>query len=215
MSKLVKEIVRREAFTTSRWTGGTTEELAIYPPGSLYAERTFEWRASVATIETAESVFTPLPGYNRTLMLLDGELELILEGRGSVRLRPGDNCDFAGERETRSRGLATDFNLIYADGYRAELRLLALPSGQTDELLIIAALENTTQNRFYLVYAVEGTITIATEDAGDATAKLIRLEPGDALVVRVRPGDKAERWRLANAGEEETARAAVAGLLVP
>ena len=52
-------------FVTSTWSGGTTTQLAIAPEGAVYAERSFLWRVSSATVELETSDFTPLPDYNR------------------------------------------------------------------------------------------------------------------------------------------------------
>ena len=60
---------------TAKWSGGLTTELFIYPEGSAYSERNFDFRLSTATVEIETSVFTPLPHVQRTLMVL--ELSLI------------------------------------------------------------------------------------------------------------------------------------------
>ena len=55
----------------SRWSGGTTTQLAISPANALYADREFLWRVSSAVVELPESDFTPLPDYDRILMILE------------------------------------------------------------------------------------------------------------------------------------------------
>ncbi len=70
------KIIRKEDIKTTNWSGGTTSELFIFPVSSTYKDLNFEFRLSRATIETEESIFTPLPHVKRKLMLLDGELEL-------------------------------------------------------------------------------------------------------------------------------------------
>ena len=44
-------------YRNSRWTGGTTTELAIFPETSSYMDRNFIWRLSSAVIDTEESAF--------------------------------------------------------------------------------------------------------------------------------------------------------------
>ena len=66
--------------TVSRWSGGTTTQLAIYPVNALYADREFLWRVSSAVVELPESDFTPLSDYDRILMILEGELSLSHDG---------------------------------------------------------------------------------------------------------------------------------------
>ena len=38
-------------YRSSRWSGGTTTELAIAPAGADYGARDFLWRVSSATVE--------------------------------------------------------------------------------------------------------------------------------------------------------------------
>ena len=60
----------------SRWSGGQTAEIALWPPEGSYQRRDFLWRLSSATVECESSVFTSLPDYNRIIALLGGELAL-------------------------------------------------------------------------------------------------------------------------------------------
>ena len=49
----------------SKWSGGTTAQLMIFPESSEYKDRDFDFRISVATIDDETSVFTSLPDYHR------------------------------------------------------------------------------------------------------------------------------------------------------
>lgn len=106
------KIIKKEEITTSNWSGGTTAELFIYPGKAEYKNLDFAFRLSRATIEIEESTFTPLPNVKRKLMLLDGELELIHEGEHSKKLKPLQFDTFSGDWNTKSKGKATDFNLM-------------------------------------------------------------------------------------------------------
>ena len=64
--KLILPVEQR----VTRWSGGETRELYIAPENSSYAGRDFELRLSTATVETRTSDFTPLPDYQRILLLL-------------------------------------------------------------------------------------------------------------------------------------------------
>lgn len=114
-------------YVTTAWSGGSTTQLAIAPPGASYAERSFLWRISSATVELDESEFTPLPDYNRYISTLRGDMLLSHNGGAERRLRPGDVHFFDGGDSTRSRGRCTDFNLMLrkgaADGSMQALRL--------------------------------------------------------------------------------------------
>ena len=82
-------IIRKGELPVSRWSGGTTTQLAIWPEGAVYAERNFVWRVSSARVETQESEFTSLPGVARCLMVLDGTLHLEHEGRYEFMVEAG------------------------------------------------------------------------------------------------------------------------------
>ena len=69
-------ILKSDKFTLSKWSGGNTRELAIYPEDAKYLERDFIWRLSSADSDMEESSFTKLPDYDRILMVLDGEVVL-------------------------------------------------------------------------------------------------------------------------------------------
>ncbi len=74
--------------------GGVTRDIAVFPEGA--DDRSFLWRASVATIAAA-GPFSPFPGIDRALMPLDGEL-VVKIGGDARRLRPGSAALlFAGE----------------------------------------------------------------------------------------------------------------------
>lgn len=105
-------VIQKQSHKTTNWSGGTTTELFIYPRESEYQKRNFLFRVSTATIEIKESQFTKLDEVNRKIMILDGKIELIHEGRYSKNLDKFDTDTFSGEWNTRSIGKATDFNLM-------------------------------------------------------------------------------------------------------
>lgn len=106
----------RNGYSTSAWSGGATTELAIEPEGSRYADRSFLWRLSSATVELEESTFTPLPDYERWIMMLKGEVELCHNHGAWIHLREMEPHFFDGGDETVSRGKAVDFNLMLRKG---------------------------------------------------------------------------------------------------
>lgn len=116
----------------SHWSGGTTRQLAIEPPGADYAERDFLWRLSSATVELAESDFTPLPDYRRILMILRGTLTLSHDGGAERMLRELEQESFDGASATKSRGQVVDFNLMLRKGLcRGEVDARALAPGES------------------------------------------------------------------------------------
>ena len=87
-------------YAVSRWSGGTTTQIALFPPESSYAGRDFLWRVSSAVVEDGESAFTPLPDYDRHLMLLEGSLLLRHDGGEPLPLDPYQPHAFDGGAET-------------------------------------------------------------------------------------------------------------------
>ena len=106
------KLLRQSDYHTARWSGGTTTQLAIAPEGAQYAGRDFLWRISSAQVELEHSDFTPLPGYNRFLAVLAGELELKVGGEARTPLPCLTVRSFDGGVPTQSWGRCTDFNLM-------------------------------------------------------------------------------------------------------
>lgn len=104
------------AYAVSRWSGGSTTQLYIYPETALYADRDFIFRVSSALVETEESTFTALPAYDRLIAPLKGSMALSHNGGPETVLRPYETHAFDGADETRSRGVCTDFNLMCRKG---------------------------------------------------------------------------------------------------
>ena len=103
-------------YATSVWSGGTTTQLAIFPPEAKYADRDFLWRISSATVELEDSDFTLLPDYERLIATLEGEITLTHNGGAPMTLRPLEVHGFSGADATHSRGRCRDFNLMLRRG---------------------------------------------------------------------------------------------------
>src|SRR5687768_17689052 len=117
--------LRRADYRRMRWKNdlGWTSEIALYPPGADFASATFDWRLSLAEIE-ADSAFSPLPGVDRTIALLEGNGMLLFEGPTETVLeRRGQLHAFAGEAEAHCRlisGACRDFNVMTRRGAVAQ-----------------------------------------------------------------------------------------------
>jgi uncharacterized protein len=108
-------IIKKHELQSSRWIGGTTTELFIFPKSASYKQMDFDFRMSTATIEVDNSIFSSLKGVQRTLMVLAGTLELIHKNQHAIILKPFQQDTFMGDWETISRGQAVDFNLMVRD----------------------------------------------------------------------------------------------------
>lgn len=103
--------VSKEAFRTTEWSGGTTTEFFIYPPGADYKSRDFKARISSAYVADEHSKFTSLVGVTRYLVPLSKEITLNIQGE-NVNLSPYEIIKFSGEDEVESFGVCQDFNLM-------------------------------------------------------------------------------------------------------
>lgn len=97
--------------------GGETWEVASFPPGAGWAD--FDWRISIARVETSGQ-FSVFPGIDRTLAVLDGTLQLTVDGmvlppRGST----SPPTRFDGDAQTFGtviKGPVMDLNLMIRRG---------------------------------------------------------------------------------------------------
>ncbi|MBQ1941475.1 MAG: HutD family protein [Anaerovibrio sp.] len=110
--KLILPVEQR----VTRWSGGETRELYIAPENSSYAGRDFELRLSTATVETRTSDFTPLPDYQRILLLLEGKISLHHSSDAGIGLTPYAQYSFDGGIATKSHGTCRDFNVMVRKG---------------------------------------------------------------------------------------------------
>lgn len=106
------QVIRPDAYQVSTWSGGTTTQIAIFPPQERYTDRNFLWRVSSASVNLAESDFTALPDYIRLICTIQGEIDLSHNEGPWLHLRPFELHRFDGADRTCSRGLCTDFNLM-------------------------------------------------------------------------------------------------------
>lgn len=187
------KVITKEQQKTSTWSGGTTTQLAIYPEDADYGKRNFTWRLSSATVEAEESVFTSLPGIERIIMILQGEVVLEHEGRYKKVLGKFQQDTFSGGWTTRSIGQATDFNLMMREGCQGQLEALML---EKDELRTIAY-EDKEEFPYHVqaIYSVNGSV--ALELPGKES---IRLQQGDMALIRDNNESKDNNYEIKNIG---------------
>ncbi len=108
------EVIKKEQYKVSNWSGGTTTEIYLAPQDGSYAERRFDFRISSATVDLEESDFTPLANVKRYLTILEGEMDLTFREtkERKVNLKPYEVVEFSGDVPTHSVGKAKDFNLM-------------------------------------------------------------------------------------------------------
>lgn len=125
------QIIDPNTRRTTKWSGGQTQELFLYPSDGSYAERNFRFRISTATVELSESHFTALPGVTRYLTPLSEGFYLKINGTRWQYLSNGHVLRFSGSDDVYSRGIGRDLNLMLK-GAHGEMRVL--PAGESDLL---------------------------------------------------------------------------------
>lgn len=158
----------KQDYTVSRWSGGSTTQLAIFPPGAVYARQNFLWRLSSATVELERSDFTPLPDYQRYITVLDGAMALAHDGGSPLSLVPGQVHTFDGGSVTCSEGRCTDYNLMVRKGRcTGSLSALALPGGGR---------RTVAPGGTLAVFCRSGSVTLT------AGAETVTLAPGECAL---------------------------------
>ena len=155
------EHLKAEDFKTTNWSGGTTTEFFIWPNGAEYKKGNFDFRLSTATVEVESSVFTPLEGVKRTLMVLSGEMTLKHEGQHTKKLGAFDQDQFNGGWTTHSEGTCVDFNLMCKGEITGALKHHSIDADSKLDL------QSTAAKTLVYLYQGRATINGSTINAGD------------------------------------------------
>lgn len=174
---------------TSRWSGGVTRELLIWPLQATYRDRDFLFRLSVATLENAVSTYTRLPGVRRKLMLLKGRLELHHDGGEPHVLDPFQQLSFLGEWNTTCAGTGCDFNLMLRETARGEIAPLFLAAGEQMHLPLCPDMD---EQRFLLIYPQLGAVML------NCSAFTGRLETGAVFLAQLDHGNTLDDLTVIN-----------------
>jgi environmental stress-induced protein Ves len=161
--------------------GGTTLELAVEPPGATLAEG-FAWRLSTAEVASS-GPFSPFPGLQRTLLLLEGDgFRLDFGERGAVDLRePLIPVAFEGSWPASAAlvgGPCRDFNLM-VDPRRCRARLEVLHLDRVR----LQPLDGPTG----LLFVARGTVCIPEWGLHLGARHTLRVEGGPGVIQLV-PG---------------------------
>lgn len=111
-------IVSNDMYQTSKWSGGLTTQIAIYPEDANVAKQDFIYRISSATVNL-DSTFTNYNDYIRYIATLDNEIIL-----NENKLSPLEVHKFLGSDHTTSKGVCTDFNLICNKDYNSNMEII-------------------------------------------------------------------------------------------
>ena len=152
-------IVRTEKdYKVSKWSGGDTTELYLYPEDGDYRSGNFQLRISSATVEVERSEFTSLPGVERYLMIFQGHLDMINGEKEKVSLEPYEVDHFDGGIPTVSYGKVVDFNLMLKNGAGGRMEALCLDKGEEKRI------QPEGRENFLAIYVKEGEIRIGDKN---------------------------------------------------
>ena len=152
-------IVRTEKdYKVSKWSGGDTTELYLYPEDGDYRSGNFQLRISSATVEVERSEFTSLPGVERYLMIFQGHLDMIHGEKEKVSLGPYEVDYFDGGIPTVSYGKVVDFNLMLKNGAGGRMEALCLDKGEEKRI------QPEGRENFLAIYVKEGEIRIGDKN---------------------------------------------------
>ncbi|HKV97460.1 MAG TPA: HutD family protein [Gammaproteobacteria bacterium] len=170
-----------------RWKNarGWTTELAVHPRDAQLDGQPFEWRVSLAEVES-DGEFSAFPGYDRTILLVQGGgMELSFAEAPSQRIaQPFQPFSFKGEWRTRCHllnGAVRDFNVISRRTLFTQ-RFAILRPGDFPQPL-------ADEGQVRLVYVFRGAVTLVSTVFPPAT-----LAAGQAL--RVENDNPAGRFQL-------------------
>lgn len=121
-----EKIIRKEEFLTTKWSGGETTQLFIYPEGADFSKRDFLFRVSSATFTSTESQFSNFYGYQRYILPLEGSLKVYHKGLYNRDLNKYDVEYFDGGWSTFSENTldCRDYNYIVKSGTKATMQIL-------------------------------------------------------------------------------------------
>lgn len=148
------KLIKKENQISTKWSGGNTTQLFIYPEKSSYEKRNFEFRISSATVDVESSTFTKLPKINRHIMVLQGTMELHHSNHHTKQLNKFDTDSFSGDWDTTSIGKVIDFNLMTSENINGEIYASEIKKG---EKLVKPKNE---ESRFVSLYIVKGGLFI-------------------------------------------------------
>ena len=179
-----KRIYKEENYKTSKWSGGNTRELAIYPANAEYLDRDFLWRLSSADSDLEESSFTKLPDYDRILMVLEGSVVLAHGDERTASLSAYTYDEFDGAVKTKCFGkLIKDYNLIYRKGCKGRMELIELEDAAKH---IESRFEGC---RSLGLFSAEGYTVVSADGHTDMVKEdqlmVIELEPGESMDISV------------------------------
>ena len=119
-------LVKADEHREFQWDSGKMTELEICPQESEYRDENFLWRLSREQVEADDADMNMLPGYDRTVLVLEGDTVLCYEDERVVRLKPLEQDRFSGSSHTKSFGTFTCLDLMVKQGSEGYMDVLEI-----------------------------------------------------------------------------------------
>lgn len=184
-------------YRRTRWKngGGWTTEIAVEPADSDVGSG-FDWRVSIAEIEQ-DGPFSPFPGVERDLFLLDGNgMDLLVDDREVRMDQPLQRIHFSGDSAVDCRlidGPTRDFNVMV----RARTTVAYIAGTTSSNATVVAGPAGSQ----WLIHQIDGQSVLAIEgvetrlgagdsvqlDSPDAPGEFGIASDGKLILVRFSP----------------------------
>lgn len=183
------KVYKEEDFNIENKPAGQVKELAAFPEHAACQQQDVTWKISSQSISGEEAQLDRIPGYDRVLMVLSGDVVLAYEGQRVARLSALEQDRFDGGFSTKSFGRIKSYDLTVKKGNAGYLDVLKLSNEKE-----IPELEDTEEyahicQTFYC-YEGYGVVTFAGESC--------MLRQGQQLVLRF---DASESVQVGVMGE--------------
>ena len=169
------ELIKKENYKPTFWSGGMATELTTYPLNSDYASRNFLWRLGVAKIDILESTFSTLPNVSRKFMVTEGQVTLDHENKYTKLLNAFEQDSFMGDWKTKTYGSASVFNLMTKENYHGELIHLDITPKKQVEFKYETSLNKELVAICF--YVVNGSFKSTINN------KVFKVNPNDLLLI--------------------------------
>lgn len=190
-------LLKKSDFIEVQGIEGKTLEMYIFPRNCAYADRNFVWRIGTTRLSEEMCTLEELQEYNRSMVVLDGEVVLNFNGEESCRLKELDIYDFDGACKTKSFGQFKTLDLIVRKGAVSKLSPVELsPKAETWISKSEPNFEFTTD----LLYLVDGYCLV------NAKNEDFYIKPGELLVLE---GDSGQSLEYSIMGEGKILKASI------
>ncbi|MEQ9349947.1 MAG: HutD family protein, partial [Alphaproteobacteria bacterium] len=154
---------------------GTTTQITIFPADAGLDGTPFIWRLSIADVPDS-GAFSRFPGYDRTIMVIEGEGMTLSVGGGETRRMNHlyEPFSFSGDADTQCQllgGPIRDFNII-VDRARARYTATVVRSGGQ-------GIEHPITGDCVLVHCLEGPMVVRLLSSG----RRFDLTAGDTVEI--------------------------------